>query len=153
MKKLAKAMYGKSMMKKGGIRKAKVGTIVGNGGDDKNKKNPPEENTPITKPEVSTVKKTYKVPIVARAASYFTGKTEYQKNENPVTGMDVTRTYKDGKKERVIKTKASEETGQRPMQKKGGPVKMKMGGTAKPKAMYGMSTRPSMMRKGGAKKK
>lgn len=40
--------------------------------------------------------------------------------------------------------------------KKGGSIKMKkmkIGGTAKPKAMYGMATKPSMMRKGGIKKK
>jgi len=30
---------------------------------------------------------------------------------------------------------------------------MKIGGTAKPKAMYGMATKPSMMKMGGAKKK
>ena len=46
--------------------------------------------------------------------------------------------------------------------KTGGPVKMMMGGTkkpkmmmggAKPKAMYGVSMKPGMMKKGGAKKK
>jgi len=196
MKKLAKAMYGKSMMKKGGSSKMKKYAPGGIVGDDPKKKDTPEFNTPVTKPEVETSKKTYKSPVMARVASYFTGKKEYQKNQNPVTGMDVTRTYKDGKKERVIKTRASEETGQRPMQKKGGPVKMKkyanggptlgpvysgptggkggagtsgpqkepyaikegmkkkkMGGATKPKAMYGMTAKPSMMRKGGAKKK
>jgi hypothetical protein len=202
MKKLAKAMYGKSMMKKGGASKMKKYAPGGIVGDDPKKKDTPEFNTPVTKSEVETSKKTYKNPVMARVASYFTGKKEYQKNQNPVTGMDVTRTYKDGKKERVIKTKASEETGQRPMQKKGGSTRIKkyaeggptlgpvysgptggrggagtyeppvigkekstrkptstgkpikkIGGATKPKAMYGMTAKPSMMRKGGAKKK
>ena len=191
-------MYGKAMMKSGGSTKMKKFDNGGRVGDDpKKKKDTPEFNTPVTKPEVETSKKTYKNPVMARVASYFTGKKEYQKNQNPVTGMDVTRTYKDGKKERVIKTKASEETGQRPMQhKKGGSTRMKkyaeggptlgpvysgptggrggagtyepgattktrttgkpkkkIGGATKPKAMYGASMKPGMMKMGGAKKK
>jgi hypothetical protein len=100
-------IQGVNTMKKGGAIKMKKydsGGGVGDGGK-KKKKTPPEENTPITKPEVPTSKKTYKNPLMARAASYFTGKTEYQKNENPISKMSTTRTFKDGKKTRVLKTK------------------------------------------------
>jgi len=195
MKKLAKAMYGKSMMKKGGASKMKKYAPGGIVGDDPKKKDTPEFNTPVTKPEVETSKKTYKNPVMARVASYFTGKKEYQKNQNPVTGMDVTRTYKDGKKERVIKTKSEEKqkggstrmkkyadggptlgpvysgptggrggagtyeppvTGKEKSTRKptstGKPIK-KIGGATKPKAMYGASMKPGMMKMGGAKKK
>lgn len=42
----------------------------------------------------------------------------------------------------------------RPIRKNGGAIKPKMmKGGAKPKAMYGMSMKPGMMKKGGAKKK
>jgi len=166
MKKISKAMYGKSMMKTGGTLKAKMGTIMGPGDGGKKKKKsstPPEFNTPIEKPEVSTTKKVYKSPIVARIGSYFTGK-ENQKSKNPVTGMNVTRTYEKGKKTRVIKSKDNKEVdtpsdyNNKPdVKRKGGSMAktsmMKMGGSAKPKAMYGMTAKPSMMRKGGAKKK
>jgi hypothetical protein len=87
-----------------GVNTMKNGGAINDGGK-KKKKTPPEENTPITKPEVATSKKTYKNPLMARAASYFTGKTEYQKNENPISKMSTTRTFKDGKKTRVLKTK------------------------------------------------
>jgi hypothetical protein len=130
-------------MKKGGSIKMKKYADGGVGGK-KSKKNPPEENTPITKPEVATSKKTYKNPLMARAASYFTGKTEYQKKDNPVSGMSVTRTYKDGKKERVLKSK------------------MKTGGSLKPVTAdkVGLSKLPTTVRnkmgyqkKGGSIKK
>jgi hypothetical protein len=88
----------------GMVKKYSAGGRIDDGGK-KKKKTPPEENTPITKPEVATSKKTYKNPLMARAASYFTGKTEYQKNENPISKMSTTRTFKDGKKTRVLKTK------------------------------------------------
>jgi hypothetical protein len=132
-----------SVQKKGGSIKMKKYADGGVGGK-KNKKNPPEENTPITKPEVATSKKTYKNPLMARAASYFTGKTEYQKKDNPVSGMSVTRTYKDGKKERVLKSK------------------MKTGGSLKPVTAdkVGLSKLPTTVRnkmgyqkKGGSIKK
>lgn len=96
-------IQGVNTMKKGGavkMKKMQAGGMAKAG-----KKNPPEENTPITKPEVATNKKTYKNPVMARAASYFTGKTEYQKSENPINKMSTTRTFKDGKKTRVLKTK------------------------------------------------
>ena len=112
--------------KTGGTLKAKKGIIMGPGDGGKKKKKsstPPEFNTPIEKPEVSTTKKVYKNPLVARVGSYFTGK-EYQKGTNPFTEMDVTRTYKDGKKTRVLKVKNQEE-------KKMGGAKMKMGGSTK----------------------
>jgi hypothetical protein len=164
MKKMTKAMYGKAMMKTGGSTKMKKyapGGIVGD--DPKKKKDQPEFNTPIEKPEVSTTKKVYKSPIIARIGSYFTGK-ENQKSKNPVTGMNVTRTYEKGKKTRVIKSKDNKEVdtpsdyNNKPdVKRKGGSMAktsmMKMGGSAKPKAMYGMTAKPSMMRKGGAKKK
>ena len=98
-------IQGVNTMKKGGmVKKYSAGGRIDDGGK-KKKKTPPEENTPITKPEVATSKKTYKNPLMARAASYFTGKTEYQKNENPINKMSTTRTFKDGKKTRVLKTK------------------------------------------------
>jgi hypothetical protein len=98
-------IQGVNTMKKGGmVKKYSAGGRIDDGGK-KKKKTPPEENTPITKPEVATSKKTYKNPLMARAASYFTGKTEYQKNENPISKMSTTRTFKDGKKTRVLKTK------------------------------------------------
>ena len=99
-------IQGVNTMKKGGavkMKKMQAGGVTNAG--KKNKKNLPEENTPITKPEVATSKKTYKNPLMARAASYFTGKTEYQKNENPISKMSTTRTFKDGKKTRVLKSK------------------------------------------------
>ena len=152
MKKVAKAMYGKSMMKTGGTLKAKKGIIMGPGDGGKKKKKsstPPEFNTPIEKPEVSTAKKTYKNRLVARIGSYFTGK-EYQKGTNPVTGMDATRTYEDGKKTRVLKVK-NQNKEERKMGRAKKPKMMK--GGAKPKAMYGASMKPGMMKMGGTKKK
>lgn len=124
MKKMTKAMYGKSMMKSGGaskMKKYKLGSAVNNtpGDDDKKKKKekkePPEFNTPIVKDEVSTTQRTYKNPLIARIGSYFTGK-EYQKSTNPVTNMNTTRTFENGKKTRVLRVKE---------QKMGGAFKMK----------------------------
>jgi hypothetical protein len=144
MKKMSKAMYGKSMMKTGGTLKAKKGIIMGPGDGGKKKKKsstPPEFNTPIEKPEVSTTKKVYKSPIVARIGSIFTGE-ENQKSKNPITGMDVTRTFKKGKKTRVIKSTDNTEV-DTPSKYTNKPVKRKGGSMAK----------TSMMKMGGAKKK
>jgi hypothetical protein len=114
------------------------------GGVKKKKKSstPPEFNTPIEKPEVSTTKKVYKSPIVARIGSYFTGK-ENQKSKNPVTGMNVTRTYEKGKKTRVIKSKDNKEVDTPSKYTNKPDVKRKGGSMAK----------TSMMKMGGAKKK
>lgn len=144
MKKMSKAMYGKSMMKTGGTLKAKKGIIMGPGDGGKKKKKsstPPEFNTSIEKPEVSTTKKVYKSPIVARIGSIFTGE-ENQKSKNPITGMDVTRTFKKGKKTRVIKSTDNTEV-DTPSKYTNKPVKRKGGSMAK----------TSMMKMGGAKKK
>ena len=116
--------YGCGKMKAGGpikkVKKMNYGGVSDDGPGKKKKKNPPEFNKPITLEEVPTSKKPYKNPLMARAASYFTKKTEYQKNTNPITNMTTVRTYKDGKKTRVLKNKNMDE------KKMGGAIKRKM---------------------------
>jgi hypothetical protein len=142
MKKMSKAMYGKSMMKTGGSTKMKKyapGGIVGD--DPKKKKDQPEFNTPVEKKEVTAAKDPRKTNVGARLASVFTGKKEYTRRDNPVTGMNVVKTFIGGKKDRVVKDKIDSKE------------EKKMGGSAKPKAMYGKTIKASMMKMGGAKKK
>lgn len=95
MKKMTKAMYGKSMMKKGGSSKMKK---YADGG-------------PTLGPVYSATKD---------------GRGGARTNEPPVTGY--------------------EKSNRKPTST-GKPIK-KIGGATKPKAMYGMATKPSMMRKG-----
>ena len=121
MKKITKAMYGKSMMKTGGAKKMQGGGMSTGQVD--------RMNTNTTEGEKQKMK------------------TGGMVNSNAKVPVDKTPGSKGVKSGTNPKASASKK------------AKGKVGGTsvapktATPKAMYGMSMKPGMMKMGGAKKK
>ena len=174
MKKLAKAMYGKSMMKKGGASKMKKYEAGGvNDFEDRmeKKKRRAETKAEIAQIEGEGTVKTKRDNRFNRVASLF--------GKGPNASGDSNQLPKGGpmhKKGGSIRMKKYAEGGptlgpvysgptggkggagtsgpqKEPYQIKEGMKKKKIGGATKPKAMYGMTAKPSMMKRGGAKKK
>lgn len=125
MKKMAKAMYGKSMMKGGAskMKKYKLGNAVNDGpGDGK----------------TSAYQNAAKNPVNEKIAMDALGiKKPKPKPQSVFPNMNKPGAYDDVRSSKY-----------------GGTAKPKMmKGGAKPKAMYGTAMKPGMMKKGGAKKK
>ena len=144
MKKVAKAMYGKSMMKTGG----KVGPIEGiklrmqaakeaRQMKKNNEKMEELRNAQKSKPEMN-----YTNPYTPKGKKGMVVKTKYK------TGGKVTA-------KKMEMGGMSSGTMMKDLEMKmGGAKKLKMmKGGAKPKAMYGASMKPGMMKMGGTKKK
>ena len=131
MKKLSKAMYGKSMMKKGGMKK------MADGGP----------TTPGDSTMVTIKKGSYSSPSDYQAAIDSTrksGKTvNLPKEKSPASWN---KQMKGGSMKKAMYGASMDSSMMKPSM-------MKKGGAAKPKAMYGASMKPGMMKKGGAKKK
>lgn len=137
-KMVKKPMAKKPMMKKGGVKKMQPGG--------------PVTPVPGMKKSQAKAEEFYdKNPSVRTYTNEYTGK-------KIPTGPMTKKEYQDAA-ERAADVYDDKPT---PMLKKGGATKMKMGGAkkpkmmsggAKPKAMYGTSMKPGMMKKGGAKKK
>ncbi len=179
MKKLAKAMYGKSMMKKGGSSKMKKYEAGGvNDFEDRmeKKKRRAETKAEIAQIEGEGTVKTKRDNRFNRVASLFgkgpnaSGDSNQLPKGGPMKKGGSTRMKKYAEGGPTLGPVYSGPTGGRggagtyepPVIGKekstrkptstGKPIK-KIGGATKPKAMYGMTAKPSMMRKGGAKKK
>ena len=136
-KMVKKPMAKKPMMKKGGVKKMRPGG--------------PVTPVPGMKKSLAKAEEFYdKNPSVRTYTNEYTG-------EKIPTGPMTKKEYQNAA-ERAADVYNDKPT---PMLKKGGTAKMKMGGAkkpkmmsggAKPKAMYGKTMKPGMMKKGGTKK-
>jgi len=181
MKKVAKAMYGKSMMKKGGtsskMKKYKPGGAVSDPGDRFKKRQERKIAKAETRSKIAeiegegTVKdkrdnRANRITKVAGTGRQKTPKsvststsTSTSNTDNRNSGNTNYNTNNNNSSSSSSNSESNSESNSGPRSngrinktnKKPVP-KMKMGG-AKPKAMYGMSMKPRMMKKGGAKKK